>query len=93
MATIDLLNYLSEGGISIKKFDTNNPYIDINENKNYFDVCNEKYHIEGLNVGHKRILDLSKPENYSVVMLLIKLFKKRLFKKCNYFRKTMTIRT
>lgn len=50
-------------------------------------------HIEGLNVGHKRILDLSKPENYSVVMLLIKLFKKRLFKKCNYFRKTMTIRT
>lgn len=42
MATIDLLNYLSEGGISIKKFDTNNPYIDINENKNYFDVCNEK---------------------------------------------------
>ena len=76
MATIDLLNYLSESGISIRNFDTNNPFIDVNGNKIYFDICNEKYHIEGLNVGHERILDLNKPENYSVVMLLIKLFKK-----------------
>ena len=76
MRAIDLLNYLSSNGIDIKKFDTNNPFIEINGNKIRFDLTLNKYSIDGFIPGHDRIVDLTKPENHSVVMMLIKLFKK-----------------
>ena len=76
MKAIDLLNYLDDAGYSIKNFGTNNPYIDINGNKIRFDLSNNKYSIDGLIPGHERIIDLTKPENHSVVMMLIKLFEK-----------------
>lgn len=50
--------------------------LNINSNKIIFDIEKKKYCIEGLIPGHERILDLTKQENYSVVMLLIKLFEK-----------------
>lgn len=76
MKAIDLLNYLGGKGYDIKNFDTNNPYIEINENKIRFDLIQNKYSIDGINPGHERIIDLTKPENHSVVMFMIKLFEK-----------------
>lgn len=48
----------------------------INDNVIVFNIESNKYYIEGLVPGHERILDLSKQENYSVLMLLIKFFEK-----------------
>lgn len=50
--------------------------LNINSNIFIFDIEKKKYSIEGLIPGHERILDLRKQENYSVIMLLIKLFEK-----------------
>lgn len=50
--------------------------LSINGNEIVFDLIKEKYLIEKLVVGHERILDLTKKENFSVLMLLIKLFTK-----------------
>lgn len=76
MKAIDLLNYLSNEGYEIKNFNTNNPYVEINTNKIRFDLQTNKYSIDGLIPSHERIVDLTKPENHSVVMMLIKLFEK-----------------
>lgn len=73
MNITDLLNYIKGIGYTIENIDSNNPYIDINGTKIVFDITNRKYSIEGISVGHERILDLTKPENHCVVMLLIKL--------------------
>ena len=54
----------------------NNYQLDINSNTIVFDMEKKKYFIDGLTPGHERILDLTKQENYSVIMLLIKLFEK-----------------
>lgn len=50
--------------------------ISINENTIVVDKQMLKYKIKNLHPGHERILDLTKKENYSVLMLLIKLFQK-----------------
>lgn len=76
MKAIDVLNYLSNEGYEIKNFNTNNPYVEINTNKIRFDLQTNKYSIDGLMPSHERIVDLTKPENHSVVMMLIKLFEK-----------------
>ena len=76
MKAIDLLNYLRNEGYEIKNFNTNNPYVEINTNKIRFDLQTNKYSIDGLIPSHERIVDLTKPENHSVVMMLIKLFEK-----------------
>lgn len=76
MKAIDLLNYFSNEGYEVKNFNTNYPYIEINTNKIRFDLQTNKYSIDGLIPGHERIIDLTKPENHSVVMMLIKLFEK-----------------
>lgn len=71
-----LVEYLSEHSYKIYDQDTKNPYISINDVKIKFDLTNNKYNIKNLSIGHERIVDLTKPENHSVVMLLIKLIEK-----------------
>jgi type I restriction enzyme M protein len=73
---IDLINYLNGKKYDFKNFNTNKPYLNINGHKIIFDILNNKYSIDGLVPGHERIIDLTKPENHSVVMILIKLFEK-----------------
>ena len=76
MKAIDLLNYLTSNGVTVFNFETNFPYIEVNGNKIRFDLTTNKYSIDGITPGHERILDLTKPENHSVVMMIIKLFEK-----------------
>lgn len=87
MKTSDLINFLSENSYEIKNMDTNRPYIDVNGNKIRFDITNNRFSIDGLNPGHERITDLTKPENHCVVMLLIKLFEKGYSKDVIYLEK------
>lgn len=56
--------------------DGDKKHININDNVITFDEKNNTFFVDGIKYNHKRIFDLSKLENYSVVMLLIKLFKK-----------------
>ncbi|MBO8461196.1 MAG: hypothetical protein IAA85_00480, partial [Firmicutes bacterium] len=87
MKTSDFINFLSENSYEIKNMDTNRPYIDVNGNKIRFDISNNRFSIDGLNPGHERITDLTKPENHCVVMLLIKLFEKGYSKDVIYLEK------
>lgn len=72
------INFLLSEGYDIDNCDTNNPSIILNENKIAFDLTTKKYSIEGISHQHSRTFDLSKEdcENFSVVMFLLKLFKK-----------------
>lgn len=72
----NLVKYLLKQGYKIYDQNTKRPYICINEIKVRFDLINNKYDISNLSIGHERIIDLTKPENHSVVMLLIKLIEK-----------------
>lgn len=72
----NLVKYLSKQGYKIYDQNTKRPYVCINEIKVRFDLINNKYDISNLSIGHERIIDLTKPENHSVVMLLIKLIEK-----------------
>lgn len=72
----DLIDFLQKNNFEIKDINTNTPYININDNVIRFNLTNNEYSIDGFVPGHSRILDLSKPENHSVIMVLIKLFQK-----------------
>ena len=76
MNILDLIDYLKKMGYKFHNLDTNEPFLKINGTKIIFNIVNKKYKVEGISVGHERILDLTRPENYSVVMFLIKLLKK-----------------
>lgn len=70
-----LIEYLKKQGYTFES----NEYIyilKINGYKISFNINTNTFNIEGINVQHKRILDLTKEENHSVVYLLIKLLKK-----------------
>lgn len=70
----DLVNFLKSNNIC--KIDNNN-VIEINGNNIKIDVANDRFSVSPLmGNGHKRIFDLDKKENHSVVMLLIELFAK-----------------
>ena len=71
-----LISFLESEGYNISIIDVNTKELDINGNKIVFDINSNKYKINDLKVYHDRILDLTKTENHSVVMLLIKLFSK-----------------
>lgn len=76
MTITELLDYLNNNGYVVEDYDTNNPYINVNGIIIRFDLKSQKYSVDGIIPGHERIIDLTKLENYSVVMMLIKLFKK-----------------
>lgn len=86
MKAIDLINHL-KNKFEFKNMNSNTPYLDINGNKIRFDLNKDEYSIDGLIPGHKRIVDLTKPENHSVVMLLLKLFEKGYSKDVIYLEK------
>lgn len=71
-----LISFLESEGYNISIIDVNTKELDINGNKIVFDINSNKYKVNDLKVYHDRILDLTKTENHSVVMLLIKLFSK-----------------
>ena len=72
------VDFLKRKGFSISDYGTQNPYIELNGNKIRFDLLSKKYSVDGIAHQHSRTFDLSKIdcENFSVVMFLIKLFKK-----------------
>ena len=73
----------------LKCIETNKNIIDVIVNKETIkiDLINNTYCIDGIKSGHKRIFDLTKYENHSVVMLLILLFAKGYSKDCIYLEK------
>lgn len=69
------IEFLKSKKYEIKEMD-GKLYLEVKSNTIIFDPQKKKYCIIGLTPGHERILDLNKNENYSVIMLLIKLFEK-----------------
>lgn len=59
----------------------------VNKETITIDLINNSFSIDGIKNGHKRIFDLTKFENHSVVMLLILLFFKGYSKDCIYLEK------
>lgn len=72
----ELVDYISKQGYEVKDLNTNKPYLLINESIVSFDYNSNLWCPDGITIGHKRILDLNKPENASVVMLVLSLLKK-----------------
>lgn len=74
----EFIDFIKEKGFLIDNYGTTNPYIELNGNKIRFDLTAKKYSVDGINHQHSRTFDLSKLdcENFSVVMFLLKLFKK-----------------
>lgn len=74
----DFIDFVKEQGFDVSDYGTDNPFIKLNENCIRFDLINKRYSVDGLSHGHSRSLDLKKDdcENFSVVMFLLKLFKK-----------------
>ena len=69
----ELVNFIKNNRI----FDIENNTININGNKIIFDTSKDCFSVPNLQGNsHKRIFDLTKYENHSVVMLLIQLFEK-----------------
>ena len=69
----NLVDYINNNAICEIK----NGLIEINRNVIQIDIANNEFSVSNLNGNdHKRIFDLTKFENHSVVMLLIELFQK-----------------
>ncbi len=75
MQTEEFIAFLSQNGYGPKR-NGNNYVLKINNNTITIDIKENKYAVEGITPDHMRITDLTKEENFCVVMLLIKLFKK-----------------
>lgn len=72
-SAIDLIQFIKKNNICTVV----NGVISIHNNQIIFDLDNNTFHVPNLQGNsHKRIFDLSKAENHSVVMLLIQLFQK-----------------
>jgi len=76
MRTKDLLDFLVNNKYDVKIIEDNIYMLNVGDATFIFNQLNDTYSIDGINCGHKRIFDLTKKENHSVVMLLIKLLKK-----------------
>ena len=74
----ELIEFLKANGYKnkLKKVSDDEYLLDVNSVKITINTSTNKYEIKGLEIGHDRIVDLTKPENHCVVMLLIKLFEK-----------------
>lgn len=72
----ELIKYIEKIGFSFNKKNSDEPYLEINGTKIIFDLKKKKFKIDGISVGHERILNLTKPENHCVVMILIKILEK-----------------
>jgi type I restriction enzyme M protein len=72
----EIINFLQQKGETIRE-NNNVATLQINsEIKIDFNLQTDKFAVAGVNVDRQTIFDLTKPENHSVVMLLIKLLKK-----------------
>lgn len=87
MSIVDLIEYLESLGYCFQNLNSNQPFLEINDTKIVFDLDNKKFKVDGLSVEHERILDLTKQENHSVVMILIKLLEKGYSKNVIYLEK------
>lgn len=75
MKITELIKILEKKGYIFNKL--NDIYeLNINDNIILFDIKNSTFQVPGIKFSHSRIFDLTKLENWSVIMLLIKLFKK-----------------
>jgi type I restriction enzyme M protein len=76
MLAKDLIEFI-EQNTEYRVENTGHPTLNINGNQIIFYVEDDKFDIPNLKgCDHRRIFDLKKPENHSVVMLMIKLFRK-----------------
>ena len=74
----EFIDFIKSEGYPVEDYGSNNPYVKLNENTIRFDLVNKCYAVDGVSHSHSRSLDLKKDdcENFSVVMFLLKLFKK-----------------
>lgn len=87
MDIMDLIEYLESLGYCFHDIDSNQPFLEINETRIVFELQTKKFKVDGISIGHERILDLTKPENHSVIMILIKLLEKGYSKNVMYLEK------